>query len=174
MCVAIRQDVRGFLIDSFLHEDGEAMLLNIGNAHLSFAWRRPQNDREVFDDIMSQWYGVATESCTPYMCIGDFNDVPDDNPMINAGAFLRAVRTSQELVPSRWKGNRCIDWALFNDASVQCDMTYSPEKVSDHKVILFQVSWPVRHANAQRLVPTATLCRPANTALADWRPQYPT
>jgi hypothetical protein len=169
MCVAIRQDVRGFLIDSFLHEDGEAMLLNIGNAHLSFAWRRPQNDREVFDDIMSQWYGVATESCTPYMCIGDFNDVPDDNPMINAGAFLRAVRTSQELVPSRWKGNRCIDWALFNDASVQCDMTYSPEKVSDHKVVLFQVSWPVRHANAQRLVPTATLCRPANTALADWR-----
>eukprot|EP00438_Fugacium_kawagutii_P011660 Skav217248 [mRNA] locus=scaffold110:333276:335795:- [translate_table: standard] len=37
MCIAIRQDVRGFLIDSLLREEGEAMLLNIGSAHLGFA-----------------------------------------------------------------------------------------------------------------------------------------
>ena len=164
VCVAIRQDVSGFLLDSFLHEEGEAMLLNIGGAHLSFAWRRPQPDRCNFDDVLAH---NGTELPLKPVC----NDTPDDNPLIDACAFLHAVTQNDELVPSRWNNDRCIDWAIGNDASAQCEMAYSTDKISDHTTILSVLLGPrnVRNVPATRMMPTVNLSRPADTLPVDWK-----
>ena len=50
---AIRQDVRGHVMEQFLHEDGERIHVDLESLMISIGWRRPSPDNagKWFEDI---------------------------------------------------------------------------------------------------------------------------
>ena len=153
--VAVRRDVRDTFDESFLEEAGEGVMLNLGKSLVSVVWRRPEVPRAAFDETLLGWSALAVTSARPWLCVGDFNDTPSEQPLAIAGAYPVAVQESGLWVPSRWKGHRCLDYALTNDFHHRMDIRYDLCKVSDHKALWIPWNWPTRFHQGYRFQPTA-------------------
>ena len=77
----------------FVAVAGEGMLGDLGTSLFSAVWRRPSAECHDFDESIAEWCCVATSSNTPWLCPGDYNDVPTEQPLALAlaGAVVCAV-----------------------------------------------------------------------------------
>lgn len=111
---------------------------------------------------------------TPWVCVDDFNDVPQDNVFLMDETFTELcacfVTDSQnQAVPSRWSGARCLDYAITNAAENLGEIAYSIEAIADHKIFHCKVKIPNHRKNAlsYRLIKHSKLCKPDKCSLAD-------
>ena len=60
--------------------------------------------------------------------VGDFNREPHESCEVQAFSegHVKAVEDAQgSYIPSRWEGNRCIDWALTNSPDRVVEVAYA-------------------------------------------------
>ena len=76
-----------------------------------------------------------------WICVGDFNDTPCEQLLLDNEAFpgLSIVAAqnpdNQEFLPTRWSGNRCIDYIITSCSSIITSISLSGEAISDHKIL---------------------------------------
>jgi hypothetical protein len=74
----------------------------------------------------------------PWFCVGDFNEIPGSSVVETVMESFGGVVRSCGL-PTRWKGERCVDWAMANcphNASVPWLLSTA---ISDHIPLAFDV-----------------------------------
>ena len=81
--VAIRQAVRGHVVEIKLHEDGESIHVDLESLMISIGWRRPSPDNA------GNWLEDIAQSClhatvreVPWLGICDWNLTPQQNPLV--------------------------------------------------------------------------------------------
>ena len=113
---------------------------------------------------------------TPFMVLGDFNDEPAACPVADTLAdehfsVLAVTDRQGNFLPTRFEGNRCIDYAIVNCArcfSVPC---FADDAFSDHKALCFRIL-PRRSLRAKpvtRLRKHFNLARPSCVPQLLWQ-----
>ena len=64
---------------------------------------------------------------------------------------------TKQPVPSRWKGNRVIDWLMADNCLSIDRVHYGDECFGDHKMLKFVCFADFREANNHELIPTPVL-----------------
>ena len=72
-----------------------------------------------------------------------------------------------QLVPSRWKGQRCIDWVLANLTRTQV-LTYDPLTWSDHKADLLELGVSHQGADEGKIFPKKKFEKPSAYTAEEW------
>ncbi|CAE7489220.1 unnamed protein product [Symbiodinium necroappetens] len=169
--VAMREDVKGNVIDSFIHAEGEAALSCIGSAQIAIVWRRPHAQADGFLDNFTPWIADSCATATPFIAVGDWNWEPDENVFIATGLQQCNVMEGDQPVPSRWQSQRCIDYAIVNDPTLRLQASYDDAKLSDHKAVWIRGAdiLPTCTQNLQSLVRTPAFLKPASVSTSAWR-----
>ena len=121
----------------------------------------------------------------PRVCVGDFNDIPSEQSLLENETFLGLSwfsakhNISQQFLPTRWKGSRCIDYFITScpDIFRDSDIALSEEAIADRKkqllitrflpsVILFHAARS--HEHPFRFQKTPDLAKPEETPIDQW------
>ena len=114
----------------------------------------------------------------PWVCVGDFNDIPSEQSLLEnetfpgLSLFSAKHNISQQFLPTRWKGSRCIDYFITScpDIFRDSDIALSEEAIADHKiltsVILFHTARSREHPF--RFQKTPDLAKPEETPIDQW------
>ena len=127
--------------------------------------------------IYIHMYINMTRHC-PWVCVGDFNGIPSKQSLLEnetfpgLSLFSAKHHVSQQFLPTRWKGSRCIDYFITScpDIFRDSDIAHSEEAIADHKiltsVILFHTARSREHPF--RFQKTPDLAKPAETPIDQW------
>ena len=72
-------------------------------------------------------------------------------------------------VPTRWDGERCIDWAVRSQAPVTCLGVEQTERFSDHHGFWLQIDKQTVFCRKGRLKPALLWTKPQALSQQDWR-----
>ena len=103
-----------------------------------------------------------------WVLMGDHNEVPSDSSFMGVaramGGFYHG--TGQ---PTRWEGNREIDWLACNRPQSLEPVVFGEARLSDHKPLVVQVRQPYTPVQVGVLPRTGDLRRPLGISTEDWR-----
>ena len=87
-----------------------------------------QDDAPVFDllEVLIPWMSQVPLT-QPWLFVGDFNELVDTSKLKDGLDAFGGVAVSVDR-PTRWEGNRCVDWALTNRPR----LCHTPELVDIH------------------------------------------
>lgn len=74
-----------------------------------------------------------------FLCAGDWNMQPEEHPWVDEACGTRALAPR---VPTRWRGRRCLDYAVAQGHEGEADVMALDDAVSDHKVICVVIRAP--------------------------------
>lgn len=108
--------------------------------------------------------------------MGDFNDTPCEQLLLDNEAFpgLSIVAAqdpdSQEFLPTRWSGNRCIDYILTSCSQIITPVCLSEEAISDHKILCANLTLDGQWSREfpHRFQRTPDLSKPDEVPMNDW------
>lgn len=115
---------------------------------------------------------------TPWCCVGDHNDTPDDHIMLKDNPFPGLVPyfvadSNNHPRPTRNEGNRCIDYFLTNELNQINNIAFvDDEDIADHKIISATLHANNAHSEPDRphrLLKSSKLLQPDQMATADWQ-----
>eukprot|EP00435_Cladocopium_sp_Y103_P071626 s534_g38.t1 len=96
--------------------------------------------------------------------LGDFNHEPDLAQRWTNLSEYGAVRAAQDsegnFLPTRWQGNRCIDWIWTSHPHMLGGLSMSDFSLSDHLVVNFNLSYDQAFVCSFKQVPTRKLLQP--------------
>ena len=102
------------------------------------------------------------------MCLGDSNEVPGDS-VIQTTLESYGGRVLAQGIPTRWEGNREIDW-VASDFPSQVSSPFCPDlHFSDHKVVQCSVDIKAREGITGNLLGSASWRKPQGLTTAQWR-----
>ena len=157
------------MCDKWSHEQGDLLHLQLGDLVVVAGWRRPQQEQDLFNETLTAWCLQATESGRRLLLVGDWNLTPWETPLVDLGLSVFAPSHNGQYIPSRWKGNRPIDFAATNDATVSVRPIFRDERISDHKILQLDLETSFERSCHHSLVPTLCLAKPAAVSLEEWR-----
>ena len=104
----------------------------------------------------------------PWILMGDHNELPGDSSVMSVAQALGGAYhgTGQ---PTRWEGNREIDWAVCNRSSFMSSVCFGDSKISDRKSLLFEVLQTYTPVKVGVLPRTGDLTKPQDVPTDDWR-----
>ena len=111
------------------------------------------------------WAGHATASGHPFLAFGDWNDEPHESPFTELGYRFFVPADQGQMIPSRWRGSRPIDWACTNDP---CAVFVEP-RISDHECLWLTGSFAFERTGHFVFSPTCHLDKPEDVTLTAWR-----
>ena len=170
--LALRQDVKGCMTDTFLHEDGETIHADLGSTIISIGWRRPSLDATgKWEEDLAATCLHATSTQRPWLCFADWNLTPDENPFVAAGAGISAVTSPiGAYLPTRWNANRCIDYCVSNMVDISSlQAKFYESRLSDHKMIQFTGQFKLSTEVGRLLKPTRSCAKPEDISTEEWR-----
>ena len=141
----VRKDIRAHLLHKHGCDEGEIITLDFEAFHLSCVWQRPSfvQSGGLFETIKEQ--AIAAElDHVPWIAVGDWNATPDQNPLVEEGMQLIAAHDpGGELIPTRWSGSRCIDYAVLDSGPVAASLVeLSAVKFGDHRAVRLVLGLP--------------------------------
>ena len=121
------------------------MTLDFESFHLACVWQRPsflQSGGML--EIIKEKTVAAEFDHVPWIAIGDWNLLPNQNPLIEEGMQLFAARDhGGELLPTRRNGSRCVDYAILDSGPVTASLVeLSDVKFGDHRAVRFVLDLP--------------------------------
>jgi len=137
------------------HKGGSAQAVWVGSTLVISTYLAPNSDAETVSAAVAQ----TVHSLAPrhrFILGGDYNATPEENPFLH---FLipREFRIHATQTPTRWQGNRDIDYYISNLEPTEVETL--PDVVADHKIAktFFDLSTePVlgfQQANIPRILP---------------------
>ena len=172
--ILVHNSLRCRQLQSYSYDDGQAVTIMVEGIALSCIYQPPG---EIRLPVACHLYESLhlTPKGTPWVCVGDFNDIPQENVFLIDETFPELcacfVTDSQgQAVPSRWRGNRCLDYAITNAAEHLSAITFSTEAIADHKIFQCNVKLLNHRRNTwpYRLTKHANLCEPDTCSPAAW------
>ena len=118
----VRKDIGAHLLHEHGCEEGEIMTLDFESFHLAWIRQRPSflqsgGMLEIIKTVAAEFDHV------PWIAIGDWSLLPNQNPLIEEGMQLFAARDhGGELLPTRWHGSRCVDYAILDSGPVTASL----------------------------------------------------
>ena len=114
-------------------------------------------------------------SGTPWFCVGDFNDLPDENMLVSNDDSLDlqscfAQNLDGSAAASRWSSNRCIGYAITNAPHFVRDVQYDGEAIADHKIFCCRIALDTHFEPVimHRFVEHDDLSKPDCCSLTEW------
>ena len=137
------------------HRDGQAIAVIVQGFIFVSMYVAQIGCSELHQDIL-EWLTVSIPHA-PWLLLGDHNCLPEENELcrflIEDGASLMAVHDEQGvLVPTRFKGRRCIDYGITCVPSAIHLLGHSDLVIADHKMLSFEVHM------SQGPIPKQTAC----------------
>ena len=83
--------------------------------------------------------------------------------------LVSAPRDANGFIPSRWQGQRPIDWAITNDCSLELCTELRDEKLGDHKILQMHWSITFDRQPSHSFVPTDRCCKPPDISAQAWK-----
>ena len=169
--VAVRNDVRAHKIDEYREPEGESMLIDFEAFQVALLWRRPTPDAEdAFATQIHTWADTAAQRDREFLAVGDWNWTPGENPLLQLGLVEHSVRDKANArIPSRWEGDRCIDYLLANFGHGVISSQYLDLKAGDHKILQATIASQFRRQKLHEVEQTARYERPETVEAEDWR-----
>lgn len=114
--------------------NGSAVGVIVGDTLVCNNYSRPHETVMERAAELQDWiHGMNWKG--PLFVGGDWNEVPDDH-WVGALAAALNLNTFSTDSPTRWDGDRCIDFVLANGYFIE-NMKIESPKISDHKVVSF-------------------------------------
>ncbi|CAE7724149.1 unnamed protein product [Symbiodinium sp. CCMP2592] len=171
--IAARRDVRCHFVTKEVGNTFEAIALDAEGFFLTAVWQRPGT---TSDSSFATWCGpllaAATRRQALWLCMGDFNEEPDSHPMLGSpdGCDFQAPRSDGgQLIPTRWQGDRCIDWLMVSEHGIQSSVWTDEAFISDHKAIWADVTVPCGLHRAREYQVAIRFQRPLEVAESSWK-----
>ena len=126
---------RAYVLQTHSADTGEFITLDLEILHITLVWQRPSEVVTSLGTELAEQAEGAFSLGRPWFGVGDFNQTPSQ-VLPDAGFQTFAVTdASGEFVPSRWDGQRCIDFGVCLGARVLPSIRYGDAKISDHKTV---------------------------------------
>ena len=179
VAIAIRKNIPAGLAHKHADNDGEWLDVATPNFHLISVYRRPSANKEVLSEQLSEY--LASLGSAKWLMGGDLNNPPLNDPLLIYGASLHAQifypqgnhhqpDSDQNLFPvpspTRWDGNRCIDWGLQHNLASQPIIRH--EKYSDHRLLEYAIPEAWESQKGRRFCPQPKFDPPQHLTEKDW------
>ena len=148
LLLAVRKDIRSHFVDKTIHGHFEAITVDLEGFYITNVWERPDCACEA---SFAEWVAPILSDCRLrrklWLGVGDHNTLPAEHPMTaddnREGFSYLAVRNEHgELEPTRWDGNRAIDWALLSEPDLEGEAKFDEAFVGDHRCIWYRIVVP--------------------------------
>ena len=177
--VVIRKGIPAVLSQQYAGPEGEWTDVAIKSMHLVSTYRRPGVNPTAWSETLAKH--LATLGSSPWIAAGDWNEEPLTDAMVPFAISLHAVISypfdnhseDAELLahpqplPTRWNGNRCIDWSIQHNISA--DPHLRLDKYSDHRLLEYNINYNWRTEQQRCFTPTPTWKKPEHLASDEWQ-----
>ena len=170
LAIFVRCDCRGHLLESFTGQGGEFITIDFEVCHLTMVWQRPADvlDGGLHEQLALQIQGAQLQH-KPWFGFGDYNELSEENPLVQAGGQLYAVQlTDGSLAPTRWQGTRAIDYLVAFGFSEPCSTAFLPWRISDHKPIHICLPLDCAHVPLWQIERPCDLSKPSEVSNEQW------
>ena len=107
----------------------------------------------------------------PFFLIGDWNAEEHENPILPLLRDLGGM-AALPMGPTRWNGNRVIDYGITNIPPCEYHIALLPDALSDHRLIEFKFTKPFRRAPHIKVQQTVQFTLPLNATKADFQSAF--
>ena len=170
VCVFVRGDKPAFQVRKMVYPGAQATMIQLDHAFIVGVYLSPQHEEEARREL-DEWV-VAVAADAPIVLIGDFNHTPEFasrwTALRDAGNARYVQDANGQPVPTRWTGNRCIDWAWCSHPCLVSQLTLGHVAFADHKPFGFQLRFGQSIVHACKPVPTRNLL-PAVEQVQEWK-----
>ena len=135
--------LRSCQLEVFSQDDGQAVTVLIEDVALTSCYQPPNEPRMPLNSHQLEMAHLVPPS-TPWVCLGDHNDEPSEHPVLQAfeNDGYRAVCARNQdgsLVPTRWGGSRCIDYAITSTDGRISKAQLLDDAFADHFVFACEI-----------------------------------
>ncbi|OLQ01146.1 hypothetical protein AK812_SmicGene16129 [Symbiodinium microadriaticum] len=163
----VHSRLRSTQIDTLSCDDCQCVTARVENITFSSCYQVPAGARLPLAQHLTEMQ-VLMPAGSVFAAVGDFNDTPSETCILQDAAspgltamFARLANGAP--APTRWEGNRCIDYLVTNSCS-----NFTPvrlletEAIADHKILHFDAIFDTEQsAHPWRLQKHVDLSRPA-------------
>lgn len=156
-CTMVKRSRRATCIVAWEHGEGELITLDLDSCVLTNVYRHPtvQDQGQLRDEIAR--LGRADGRRRHFVVVGDWSRTPEEAEeldLVRSASPMYVAAADGAAVPTRWAGNRCIDWALTTDKTRIWDRWLGEEKWSDHKLLQFRIKYTRDEETRWEPIPT--------------------
>ena len=130
-------------------------------------WRSHEDDDAWINTLLENLH--TRPACWSFVVSGDFNALPNEVSDSLALSVAYVQDSSGAPSPSRWKGNRRIEFAAHTPDLNLVRCRYLDTVLSDHKVFAGHLEVTGHWQGACQLTSTPTLCKPHHVQDTEWR-----
>ena len=150
----------------------QAIMLQLDHMFIIGAYLPPRNSQATHTlTVLDEWIASAG-ALEPVVILGDFNQEPELadrwTALADGGAAKVASLPDGTRAPTRWEGNRCIDWIWSSHPFMVDELAFSEAVFSDHKALTFNLQYSQECVQSFKQVPTRSLLRPEQIPQKDW------
>lgn len=176
--ILVQDDIPSIRAKAHSDEAGQWIRVSCPGFHIYSAYRRPGLNQQMyhgFDKALTE--DMVALGRSPSLCLGDFNHDPltmhafQSLPNSNIQCVLENSGTDSEPCwtpePTRWEGNRCIDWGVAHD--IDTSVSFSNDKWSDHRLLCWNLpKVGIQRSRKLRFSPRLNMKKPDNVSEAEW------
>lgn len=165
----IHQNVKHKFDSSLRHFSVQVISVWVGRIRLINMYVPPDN-QFVGLDAVTEFFETNNVDRQNWIVMGDFNELPTTGEV---PTFLRTHRghlVGTGLEPTRWNGERCIDFAFSKPHNLLHDGGFLTSKLSDHKGNVYSSDLKdVLDNRIGRLKPTPSWTKPEDIPTEAWQ-----
>ena len=125
--------------------DGQAIMLQLDDMFIIGAYLPPRNSQATQTlTVLDEWIASAG-ALEPVVILEDFNQEPELadrwTALADGGAAKVVSLPDGTRAPTRWEGNRCIDWIWSSHPFMVDELAFSEAVFSDHKALTFNLQY---------------------------------
>ena len=171
VAMVVKLSLNATHVSNFSDPSGQVVVGQVGQTLIVSIWR---SEREGVDQtpILYHLGEILTQAASfrqNVVLTGDWNWTPEENLFVRSGEFqLLAMNDADGYVPTRWKGERAIDYTLLSHGLDGSAVALLPQVFGDHKAFHFKISTPASHGDTLVTARTARLHKPVGCSLEDW------
>ena len=163
----VHQTVRHTQGGSVQLEDCQVQGVWLGNLHLVNVYSPPDCEG-VTAEALGQFWAREGLDRGSWLVAGDFNEVPEDS-LVHTVLTAHGGNYVGPTVPTRWQGDRCIDWAVASSTQVECLGIEDSERFSDHHGFWLRAPNQTVTRWKGRLKQAPAWTKPPALSQQDWR-----
>eukprot|EP00438_Fugacium_kawagutii_P000347 Skav204708 [mRNA] locus=scaffold3332:74506:81342:+ [translate_table: standard] len=173
VAVFVRKDKMCRQIEQCITADGQALMMQLDHVFVIATYLPPRSESETAEILstLDDWIRSFGPS-QPVIVLGDFNHEPELatrwTHLSEGGACGTVKEHTGKDLPTRWNGNRCIDWVWASRPYMLSHFRFADLSLSDHRIINFRLQYDQPSLYSCQEVPTRKLLCPEQVDKKVW------